>query len=536
MRSHSRGDRRNFSCKSPPLKQKQVYYTRRETFSPVWGLLSMQNSITQLYKSSLVLLTDFYQLTMAYGYWKAGIHEREAIFYYSFRQAPFNGRYVICAGLGTFIDYLLNFQFTKDDIDYLAGLTDTQGQRLFDADFLSYLQQVKFCCDIHAVEEGTVVFPQEPLIRVKGPLLQCQLLESILLNIINFQSLIATSAARLLQATRGEPVLEFGLRRAQGFDGALMASRAAYIGGCTATSNVLAGKLLGIPVRGTHAHSWVLCFANELEAFRTYAQTFPDRCIFLVDTYNTLKGVKNAIKIAEELKPNGFKLAGIRLDSGDLAYLSQRARKLLDAAGYTDAVIVGSNDLDPLVITSLKEQGACINVWGVGTHLITAYEQPALEGIYKLSAIKSAEGVWENKVKLSEQTIKISTPGILSVRRFYADKVGGSAMADAIYDQRLDISEEKITIIDPVDPTKRRIISAKTPHRDLLSTIFNQGTLVYKKPTLKSSQEKTHQELQQFHESIRRLLNPHAYPVGLEEKLYDLKLQLILKAKDSANR
>ncbi|MEN9450016.1 MAG: nicotinate phosphoribosyltransferase [Pseudomonadota bacterium] len=491
------------------------------------------NSLTQLYKSSLVLLTDFYQLTMAYGYWKAGIHERDAVFYHSFRQAPFNGRYAICAGLGTLIDYLLNFKFTQDDIDYLAGLTDTHGKVLFPADFLNYLQQIKFCCDIDAIEEGTVVFPQEPLIRVKGPLLQCQLLESILLNIINFQSLIATSAARLLQATRGEPVLEFGLRRAQGFDGALMASRAAYIGGCSATSNVLAGKLLGIPVRGTHAHSWVLSFANELEAFRAYAQTFPDRCIFLVDTYNTIEGVKNAIKISEELKPNGFKLAGIRLDSGDLAYLSQQARQLLDAAGYHDTVIVGSNDLNPSVITSLKEQGASINVWGVGTHLITAYEQPALEGVYKLSAIMSAQGEWENKLKLSEQTIKISTPGILSARRYYADKVNGSAMADAIYDDRLGISEDNITIIDPIDPTKRRSIPAATPHHDLLTPIFRLGKLVYKVPSLKSSQEKTHLELEQFHESIRRLLNPHAYPVGLEENLYNSKLTLILKAKSS---
>lgn len=493
----------------------------------------MENALVSLYKSSLILLTDFYQLTMAYGYWKAGIHERETVFYHNFRQAPFNGRYTICAGLGTLIDYLLNFQFTKDDIDYLAGLTDTQGKVLFPTDFLNYLQRLRFACDIDAIEEGTVVFPQEPLVRVKGPLLQCQLLESILLNIINFQSLIATSAARLLQASRGEPIFEFGLRRAQGFDGALMASRAAYIGGCSATSNVLAGKLLGIPLRGTHAHSWVLCFENELAAFRAYAQTFPDRCIFLVDTYNTIKGVKNAIKIAEELKPEGFKLAGIRLDSGDLAYLSQQARKLLDAAGYHDALIVGSNDLNPLVITSLKEQGASINVWGVGTHLITAYEQPALEGVYKLSAIKSAQGAWENKVKLSEQTIKISTPGILSVRRYYADKVDGSAMADAIYEERLGISEDNITIIDPIDPTKRRSISAAAPHRDLLTPIFRRGKLVYKVPSLKSSQEKTHQELQQFHESIRRLLNPHTYPVGLEEKLYHLKLQLILKAKTS---
>ncbi|MEN9916377.1 MAG: nicotinate phosphoribosyltransferase [Pseudomonadota bacterium] len=510
-----------------PLYEKKNSYTLRLC----WGLFFMQNSLAQLYKSSLVLLTDFYQLTMAYGYWKAGIHEREAVFYHSFRQAPFNGRYVICAGLGTLIEYLLNFQFTKDDIDYLAGLTNTQNQQLFPADFLDYLQQLRFSCDIDAVAEGSVVFPQEPLVRVKGPLLQCQLLESILLNIINFQSLIATSAARLLQASRGEPILEFGLRRAQGFDGALMASRAAYIGGCSATSNVLAGKLFGIPVRGTHAHSWVLCFASELEAFRAYAQTFPDRCIFLVDTYNSIEGVKNAIKIAEELHPQGFKLAGIRLDSGDLAYLSQAARKLLDSAGFQDAVIVGSNDLNPSVIISLKEQGASINVWGVGTHLITAYEQPALEGVYKLSAIKTAQGEWENKVKLSEQTIKISTPGILSTRRFYIDTVNGLAMADAIYDERLGLSETELTIIDPMDPTKRRIIPSGTPSRELLTPIFRQGKLIYKLPTLESSQHKTQFELQQFHESIRRLLNPHAYPVGLEEKLYNLKLKLILKAK-----
>ncbi len=496
----------------------------------------MQNSLTQLYKSSLVLLTDFYQLTMAYGYWKAGIHENEAVFYHSFRKAPFQGQYAICAGLARLIEYLLCFQFTAEDIAYLAELKDSQGKRLFNADFLAYLQQLTFSCDLDAIEEGSVVFPQQPLVRVKGPLIQCQLLESILLNIINFQTLIATSAARLSQATRGEPVLEFGLRRAQGFDGALMASRAAYIGGCAATSNVLAGKLFDIPLRGTQAHSWVLCFASELEAFRSYARAFPDRCIFLVDTYNSLEGVKNAIKIADELKSEGFKLAGVRLDSGDLAYLSQQARALLDQAGYQQAMIVASNDLNPLVISSLKEQGASINVWAVGTHLITAYDQPALEGVYKLSAIKSPQGEWENKLKLSEQTIKISTPGILSVRRYYTDQLDGLAMADVIYDERRGISDNQaLMIIDPADPTKRRVIPAHTPHRDLLQAIFRKGQLVYKIPSLKSSQEKARTQLQQFHESIRRLLNPHFYPVGLEKNLYDLKLELILKAKAASN-
>lgn len=490
----------------------------------------MSNSLHQLYKSSLILLTDFYQLTMAYGYWKNNIHEREAVFYHSIRKPPFQGGYAICAGLGTLIEYLLQFQFAEEDIDYLADLKDSQGKVLFDKDFLDYLSQLKFSCDIDAIEEGSVVFPHEPLVRVKGPLLQCQLLESILLNVINFQTLIATSAARIVQATREEPVLEFGLRRAQGFDGALMASRAAYIGGCVATSNVLAGKLFGIPIRGTHAHSWVLCFDSELAAFRAYAKTFPDRCIFLVDTYNTLQGVENAIKIADELKSKGFQLAGIRLDSGDLAYLSKEARKLLDAAGYKDACIVGSNDLNPLVITSLKEQEAKINVWGVGTHLITAFEQPALDGVYKLSAIKSSQGEWEYKVKLSEQTIKISTPGILSVRRFYFDKGYEHAMADAIFDELLGIPKE-CTIIDPADATRRCVFLSGTPYRELMQPIFRKGQLVYKRPSLHKSREKTQRELKQFDESIRRVLNPHLYPAGLEENLYNIKHALILKAK-----
>lgn len=491
----------------------------------------MSNSLLQCYKSSLVLLTDFYQFTMAYGYWKAGLHENEAVFYHSIRKTPFGSGYAVCAGLGTLLEYLIGFQFTNDDIHYLSQLENTQSKPLFSSAFLDYLAQLKFSCDIDAVEEGSIIFPQEPLVRVKGPLLQCQLLESILLNIINFQTLIATSAARFIQAARNEPVLEFGLRRAQGFDGALMASRAAYIGGCTATSNVLAGKLFGIPVQGTHAHSWILSFDSELEAFRAYAKTFPERCILLVDTYNTLEGIENAIKIADELKPEGFHLAGIRLDSGDLAYLSQEARKRLDAAGYHDTLIVASNDLNPLVISSLKEQHARVNVWAVGTRLITAFEQPALDGVYKLSAIKSTQGEWKYKVKLSEQAIKISTPGILAVRRFYLDSRYKHAVVDAIYDERQGIPEA-CTVIDPIDSTKRYSISSNMPYRELMQPIFRKGQLVYKMPTLQTSQKRTHCELKQFHESILRLLNPHIYPVGLVENLYHVKLKLVLKAKN----
>ncbi len=490
----------------------------------------MPNALRQLYRTSLSLLTDFYQLTMAYGYWKAGIHEREAVFYHCFRQLPFKGGYAICAGLGTLIDYLVDFQFTEEDLSYLAELKTAQGHRQFPDAFLEYLRTLRFSCDLHAIEEGSVVFPQEPLVRIQGPLLQCQLLESILLNIINFQTLIATNAARVVQATQNEPVLEFGLRRAQGFDGALMASRAAHIGGCSATSNVLAGKLFNIPIRGTQAHSWILCFDSEREAFREYAKTFPDQTVFLVDTFNTRQGVKHAIEVADELKENGFRLAGVRLDSGDLAYLSEQARRQLDEAGYCDAQIIASNNLTPQVITSLKEQKASIDSWGVGTHLITAFEQPALDGVYKLSAMRSAQGDWQYKVKLSEQTLKISTPGILAARRFYLDESCQFAMADMIYDQNTGVPEECI-IIDPVDPTRRCPIPKGTPYQELMQPIFKKGQFIYKRPTLQEARKKTHQHLQHFHESIRRLLNPHLYPVGLVEELYHHKLKIILKEK-----
>lgn len=488
----------------------------------------MSNTFNTLYKSSLLLLTDLYQLTMAYGYWKAGIHEHEAVFSHTFRKAPFRGGYALSAGLGIVIEYLHAFHFTKEDIAYLSSLKNNKGDAIFDSVFLKYLKNMQFQCDVDAVEEGTVIFPQEPLIRIKGPLLQCQLLESILLNIINFQTLVATKAARICYAAKGEPVLEFGLRRAQGFDGALSASRAAYLGGCAATSNVLAGKLYGIPVKGTHAHSWIMSFPSELEAFKTYANALPDNCVFLVDTFNTIEGINNAITVGRELKQHGYKMVGIRLDSGDLTYLSIEARKLLDAAGFSDAIIIGSNDLDEHVIASLKEQGATINVWGVGTKLVTAYDQPALDGVYKLTAIRRPNEDWQYKLKLSEQTAKISTPGILCVRRFYADS--GFAIADAIYDEKLGIPETCV-IIDPIDITHQRKISSSMKHSELLKPIFRQGRLIYHQPTLSESREHANQELAKFHESIRRFLNPHTYPVGLEEQLYQLKTHLVLQAK-----
>ncbi|MFN0202164.1 MAG: nicotinate phosphoribosyltransferase, partial [Bacteroidia bacterium] len=320
------------------------------------------------------LLTDLYQLTMAYGYWKANRHEEEAVFHLFFRKHPFKGNFTIAAGLQTVIEFIEHFQFQADEIQYLATLTGNDGAALFEPAFLTYLENLRFDGNIHAVPEGTIVHPHEPLLRIQANIVLGQLLETPLLNILNFQTLIATKAARVCLAAKGDAVSEFGLRRAQGKDGALSASRAAYIGGCGSTSNVLAGKVFGIPLKGTHAHSWVMSFAEEIDAFETYAQALPNNCVFLVDTYDTVQGVKNAILVGKQLAAKGYRLAGIRLDSGDLAALSIAARELLDAAGFPDALIVASNDLDEYEIEKLKQQGAKIQVWGVGTKLVTAYD------------------------------------------------------------------------------------------------------------------------------------------------------------------
>src|SRR5688572_29036188 len=374
--------------------------------------MATATSTLPLYGQSLSLLTDLYQLTMAYGYWKLGRGEQEAVFHLTFRKHPFAGGFTVACGLHAAIDYLRALRFDESDLAYLATLKGNDGRPLFEGGFLDYLRDMRFTCDVDAIPEGTAVFPHEPLVRVRGPILQCQLVETPLLAMVNFQTLVATKAARVCQATRGEPVLEFGLRRAQGIDGGLSASRAAYVGGCAATSNVLAGKLFGIPVRGTHAHSWVMSFDSELEAFRAYADAMPNNCVFLVDTYNTLEGVRRAVQVGREMRERGaHEMVGIRLDSGDLAYLSIEARKILDAGGFPKAQILASNDLDEQIITSLKEQGATIAIWGVGTKLVTAYDQPALGGVYKLSALRGADDAWKYKLKLSEQTAKVSNPG-----------------------------------------------------------------------------------------------------------------------------
>jgi nicotinate phosphoribosyltransferase len=475
---------------------------------------------------SLALLTDLYQLTMAYGYWKEKTADQSAVFHLFFRKCPFGGGYAIAAGLEPVLDYIENFQFGAEDVAFLETVTGNDGKAIFDRGFLDYLAELKLDVDVDAIVEGTLVFAHEPLLRVKGKILHCQILETAMLNMINFQTLVATKAARVTRAAHGDSVLEFGLRRAQGIDGALAASRAAYIGGCHATSNVLAGRLYGIPVRGTHAHSWVMSFDSELEAFNAYADAMPNNCVFLVDTYDTLQGVRHAIEVGQALKAKGYKMVGIRLDSGDLAVLSIEARRMLDQAGFHDAVIVASNDLDERLIESLKRQGAQIAVWGVGTKLITAYDQPALGGVYKLGAHGDDRGNWHPKIKLSEQLIKTSTPGVLQVRRF---SLNGKATADMIYNE-LQPLPQKPSIVDPFDATNQVLPTADDAH-DLLVPVVRSGKVVYQRPKLNEVRQYTLGQLNQFPDSVLRFDNPQEYFVGLESSLHQLKFDLVLAAR-----
>jgi nicotinate phosphoribosyltransferase len=473
------------------------------------------------------LLTDLYQLTMAAGYWHAGKAEQEAVFHLFFRKLPFGGGYAIAAGLADAVRWLEGFRFGEAERQYLSTLTGRDGQPLFAQGFLDYLGNLTWQCDVDAMPEGTLVFPHQPLVRVRGPLVQAQLVETALLTILNFQTLIATKAARVCEAARGQAVLEFGLRRAQGPDGAVMASRAAFIGGCSATSNVLAGMVHGIPVRGTHAHSWVMSFDTERDAFAAYADAMPNNCVFLVDTYDTLEGVRQAIEIGHELRTRGHELAGIRLDSGDLAWLSIQARRLLDEAGFPQASVVASNDLDEHLIESLKHQGAAINVWGVGTKLVTGGEQSALGGVYKLGAIRAADGTWQPKVKLSEQAIKVSNPGIQQVRRFSLD---GVFLGDVLYDTEQGCPPSP-AILHPSDPGKIKTPPPTAQAEDLLQPVYRQGVLVGPPPTLTESQARGRAQLQQLHPSHKRLQHPHEYPAGIEQSLYDQKLALIASAR-----
>lgn len=475
---------------------------------------------------SKALLTDFYQLTMAFGYFQAGMQDREASFYHSFRKNPFDGGFTLAAGLGPLIDFIDHFRFNEEDISYLRSLTGQEGVPIFNEPFLNFLREFRFRIDLDAVVEGDVVFPQEPLIRVTGPLIDCQLLESPLLNLINFPTLIATKAARVQLAAGEDEVMEFGLRRAQGIDGALTASRAAYIGGVAATSNLMAGKLFGIPVRGTHAHSWILAFDGEEEAFEVFSDALPSNTIFLVDTYNTLEGVKHAIEVGKRLKAKGRSFQGIRLDSGDLADLSIKARELLDAAGFKETTIVASNELDETIISDLKKQGAKVAVWGVGTRLVTGKEQPSLDGVYKLSALRKAGNSWEYKLKLSEQMMKVTTPGILSFARYFKK---GEPLLDLIYDK--DKKENPTFLVDPFDATRERKIDPTWERKEMLQPIYRKGKRVYELPSLSASRQHAKESLSAFRPSIKRFLNPEPYIVGMESTLYEKKVNLIRKLR-----
>lgn len=459
------------------------------------------------------LLTDFYQLTMAYGYWRTGMAEREAVFHLFFRRSPFQGRYAIHCGLEAVINYLNQWRFTADEISYLENLTDARGKRLFCTDFLTYLSNLKFSCDLHAMAEGQIAFANEPLLRVQGPILQCQLLETALVNLTSFASLAATKASRVCAAAQGDPVLEFGLRRAQGPDGGMTASRAAYIGGCESVSNTLAGKQFQIPVSGTMAHSWVMAFADELTAFKNFAEIMTGNSVLLVDTYDTVQGVQHAISIGKWLRTQNSDLLGVRLDSGDLNDLSRKTRRLLDEEGFAKTKIVASGDLDEYLIAKLKQQQAPINIWGVGTRMTTAWDQPALDTAYKLAAIRDEQGVWQYKIKRSDQASKTTNPGIQQVRRFSARQ---RWITDIIYDVELGLAGN--------------LLADGDHQEDLLQSIFVEGQLIYQPPALVDVRQFCQRQYQNFMASAAG-----EYSVQMEARLQAVKEKLLQEARRGTN-
>ena len=478
------------------------------------------------------LLTDLYQLTMALGYWRSGRAAREVAFHLYFRSAPFGGGYAVACGIEPALAYLEALRFDDADLTYLASLRGDDGAPLFPPAFLDVLATLRLDLDVDVVPEGTVVFPTEPLVRVRGPLLQAQLVETALLTHVGFPTLVATKAARVCLAAGGDPVVEFGLRRAQGPDGGLSATRAAYVGGASATSHVLAGQRFGIPVRGTHAHSWVMAFDDECAAFEAYAQALPNNVVLLVDTYDTLDGVRHAIETGVRLRDAGHRLSAIRLDSGDLAYLSRQARRLLDEAGLHDVGIMATNDLDETVITSLKQQGAPISIWGVGTRLATAYDQPALGAVYKLTAIRDDAGAWSPRVKVSEQAAKTTIPGLLQVRRYRVQDgdpgEAGQFAADMIVDESAPTPEGESVMVDPLDPTRRRRFAADTPWEPLLVPTLQGGRRVRPAEALETARERARTQLAGFHGGIKRLVHPHRHPVGLELGLHERRTALVM--------
>ena len=473
---------------------------------------------------NLTLLTDFYEITMAYGFYKENKHEEEVVFDLFFRRNKLI-TYSIAAGLQQAIEYLLNWHLDEEDVEYLRS------QNMFSEDFLKYLKNMRFTGDVYAVKEGTPVFPGEPILTIKAPLIQAQFAETALLNIINHQTLIASKAAKICRSAGSGIVMEFGLRRAQGPDAGVYGARAAVIGGCASTSNVISGQAYGIPVAGTMAHSWIMDFSDEYEAFKAYAEVYPENCLLLVDTYDTLRsGVPNAIRVFKELREKGFEPKGIRLDSGDLAYLSKQARKMLDEAGFQNAKICASGDLDEHSITSLLRQGAKIDLWGVGTKLITSEEMPALGGVYKLSAVAQKDGSYLPKIKLSDNTEKITNPSFKKVYRLF-DKANNMAIADLItlHDEVIDESAP-LTIFHPIETWKKLTVE-NFKVEPLLQTIVDGGRLVYEFPSVIESREYCKAELSRFWEEYLRLDMPHIYKVDLSHKLYQLKTEMIAELR-----
>jgi len=478
---------------------------------------------------NLTLLTDLYELTMMQGYFKEEEKNVKVIFDMFYRRNPDDNGFAISCGLEQLIELIENFHFSEEDIAYLASL------KMFDSDFLEYLKDFRFTGDIYAIPEGNVMFPREPVVKVKAPIMQAQLIETALLNIINHQSLIATKASRVVHAAKGDGVMEFGLRRAQGPDAGIYGARAAVIAGCVGTSNVLAGQMFDIPVLGTHAHSWIMSFDSEIEAFRAYARIYPDNCLLLIDTYDTLKsGLPNAIQVFKEMRDAGItpKKYGIRMDSGDLAYLSKQVKKAFDEAGFPNPVISASNDLDENLIASLKAQGATINSWGVGTNLITSKDTPAFGGVYKLAAIEDKKtGEMIPKIKISENSEKVTNPGDKVIYRIYS-KDTGKIVADliALADEVYDVNEE-LLLFDPVEPWKKTLLPAGSyTMKQLLIPVFKDGECVYKdRPTVRQLQQICASDMATLWEESRRLVNPHEVHVDLSRPLYDLKQELLDK-------
>lgn len=473
------------------------------------------------------MATDLYELTMAQGYWKAGMRNREAIFHLFFRKNPFYGGFTIAAGITFALEFLSDFKFKEEDLNYLKSLQGNDGNPLFDKNFLGYLKELKIECDVDSVKEGTIVFPFEPILRVKGNIIQSQIIEAALLNIINFHSLIATKAARVCESAKNDPVIEFGMRRAHSFGGAIGATWAAYIGGCESTSNVIAGKLFNIPVRGTHAHSWVQCFNTERDAFLTYAKVMPNNSVFVVDTYNSIQGVKNAVVAGKWLVKNRHKLFGIRIDSGNLNAISRKARKILDDNGFHDTHIIASGDLDEFIISELKRKNAPIDIWGVGTKLATGFGDPALGGVYKLSMITDKNGKWQHRMKLSEDLSKPSLTGVVQIRRFFDNKY---YCGDILYDAFIGINDNtRACCLDNSNKISRIPETAK--YSDLLIPVLRQGKQIYKQPQSTIIREFVQEELKRITPEIRVLEQPSVYPVCMEKRLTKLRTHLVKHAR-----